>query len=104
MLRLTGGVPFGRPPVAIECKDVGSVDETRAFIVRLYDMTVLQGHQPHLPFSATNTKDLSWNQSSPWFLRRTSYLLADEPSQLQRDRAANRVRRWSGCDDKLLRS
>jgi hypothetical protein len=52
-LRLTGGLPFGRPRVAIECKDVGqagSVDEMRAFIARLYDITVLQGHQPYLNF------------------------------------------------------
>ena len=54
-LRLTGGLPFGRPRVAIECKDVGqpgSVDEMRAFVARLYDLTVLQGHQPYLPFPA----------------------------------------------------
>jgi hypothetical protein len=52
-LRLTGGLPFGRPRVAIECKDVGqagSVDEMRAFVARLYDITVLQGHQPYLSF------------------------------------------------------
>lgn len=52
-LRLTGGLPFGRPRVAIECKDVGqpgSVDEMRAFVARLYDITVLQWHQPHLTF------------------------------------------------------
>jgi hypothetical protein len=52
-LRLTGGLPFGRPRVAIECKDVGqpgSVDEMRAFVARLYDLTVLQWHQPYLPF------------------------------------------------------
>jgi len=54
-LRQTGGLPFGRPRVAIECKDVGhpgSVDEMRAFVARLYDMTVLQWHEPHLPFPA----------------------------------------------------
>jgi hypothetical protein len=52
-LRQTGGMPFGRPRVAIECKDVGqsgSVDEMRAFVARLYDVTVLQLHQPHLGF------------------------------------------------------
>jgi hypothetical protein len=52
-LRLGGGTPFGRPRVAIECKDVGqagSVDEMRAFIARLYDLTILQFHQPYLPF------------------------------------------------------
>jgi hypothetical protein len=52
-LRLTGGLPFGRPRVALECKDVGqpgSVDEMRAFVARLYDLTVLQIHQSYLPF------------------------------------------------------
>ena len=46
-----GGVPLGRPRVAIECKDVaaaGSVDEMRAFIARLYDITLLTLHHPHL--------------------------------------------------------
>lgn len=47
----TGGKPRGRPRVAIECKDVGtsgSVDEMRAFIARLYDLTLLRMHHPHL--------------------------------------------------------
>jgi hypothetical protein len=42
-----GGIPVGKPRVAIECKDVGtagSIDETRAFIARLYDLTFLNGH------------------------------------------------------------
>jgi hypothetical protein len=50
-LRTTGGAPFGRPRVAIECKDVGqpgSPDETRAFLARLYDLTILQTHQAYL--------------------------------------------------------
>jgi hypothetical protein len=54
-LRQSGGLPFGRPRVAIECKDVGqagSVDEVRAFVARLYDVTALCGHQPYLPFPA----------------------------------------------------
>ena len=44
-LRTTGGMPFGRPRVSIECKEVaqtGSVDEMRAFVARLYDLTLLQ--------------------------------------------------------------
>jgi hypothetical protein len=52
-LRVGGGVPFGRPRVAIECKDVGTagtVDEMRTLVARLYDLTILQGHQPHLNF------------------------------------------------------
>jgi hypothetical protein len=56
-LRLTGGLPFGRPRVSIECKDVGqpgSVDEMRAFVARMYDLTVLQGHQPYYPFVPPN--------------------------------------------------
>ncbi len=47
----TGGKPKGRPRVAIECKDVGangSVDEMRAFVARLYDLTLLLAHHAHL--------------------------------------------------------
>ena len=47
----TGGPPQGRPRVSIECKDVGtngSVDEMRAFIARLYDLTILCTHHPSL--------------------------------------------------------
>lgn len=54
-LRRTGGIPVGRPRVAIECKDVGaagSLDEMRAFIARLYDMTLLHAHHRYLTFSA----------------------------------------------------
>ena len=46
-----GGVALGRPRVAIECKDVrvtGSMDEMRAFIARLYDLTLLNAHHLHL--------------------------------------------------------
>lgn len=49
-----GGVPIGRPRVAIECKDVvtsGSVDEMRAFVARLYDLTLLRAHHPYLALS-----------------------------------------------------
>ena len=52
-LRQTGGLPFGRPRVAIECKDVGqpgTVDEMRAFVARLYDLSVLQGHRSYIPY------------------------------------------------------
>lgn len=51
----SGGIPGGRPKVSIECKDVeaaGSADEMRAFIARLYDLTMLTGHDQkggHLP-------------------------------------------------------
>lgn len=51
-LRINGGRPFGRPRLAIECKDAatsGSIDEMRTFVARLYDLTVLTGHQRHLP-------------------------------------------------------
>lgn len=47
----TGGTPTGRPRVSIECKDVGtagSVDEMRAFVARLYDITLLGMHHQHL--------------------------------------------------------
>lgn len=52
----TGGKPRGRPRVAIECKDVGtsgSVDEMRAFIARLYDLTLLRVHHPYLGIVGT---------------------------------------------------
>ena len=47
-----GGSPTGRPRVSIECKDVGtngSVDEMRAFVARLYDITLLHSHHRYLP-------------------------------------------------------
>jgi hypothetical protein len=46
-----GGLATGRPRVAIECKDVmtpGSVDEMRAFVARLYDLTLLAAHHLYL--------------------------------------------------------
>lgn len=49
----TGGCPLGRPRVAIECKDVqsvGSADEMRAFLARLYDVTFLASHKRPLPY------------------------------------------------------
>jgi hypothetical protein len=52
-LRQAGGYPQGRPRVAIECKDVGqagSLDEMRAFVARLYDLTVLYSHRNYLNF------------------------------------------------------
>lgn len=45
------GFPFGRPRVAIECKDVaaaGSPDEMRSVVARMYDLTILRGHLKHL--------------------------------------------------------
>lgn len=48
-----GGSPFGRPRVAIECKDVqstGAPDEMRALVARLYDLSVLFYHQPYLNY------------------------------------------------------
>lgn len=48
----SGGVPLGRPRIAIECKSVratGSVDEMRAFVARLYDLTLLRAHHSHFP-------------------------------------------------------
>lgn len=49
-----GGAPVGRPRVSIECKDVGasgSLDEMRAFIARLYDVTLLNAHHKHMTFA-----------------------------------------------------
>lgn len=50
----SGGIPVGRPRIAIECKDVGaagSVDEMRAFVARLYDLTLLEVHHNFLPYA-----------------------------------------------------
>lgn len=50
-LRLIGGQPFGRPRVAVECKDAaasGNIDEMRTLVARLYDVTILNGHRFHL--------------------------------------------------------
>ena len=47
----SGGRPLGRPRVSIECKDVGtngSVDEMRAFVARMYDLTILCAHHRYL--------------------------------------------------------
>jgi len=47
-----GGVPGGRPRVSIECKDVGQkgdVDEMRAFVARMYDLTFLNWHAGKIP-------------------------------------------------------
>jgi hypothetical protein len=45
------GFPFGRPRVAIECKDVGATggpDEMRSVVARMYDLTILHGHRSYL--------------------------------------------------------
>ena len=47
-----GGNPLGRPRVSIECKDMKSnatLDEMRAFIARMYDLTLLAAHLPYYP-------------------------------------------------------
>ncbi len=52
-MRSAGGIPTGRPRVAIECKDVGangSLDEMRAFVARLYDVTLLHAYHKRLLF------------------------------------------------------
>ena len=54
--RSGGGNPRGRPRVAIECKDVkekGDMDEMRAFVARLYDLTLLLAHHPYLGIAGT---------------------------------------------------
>ena len=46
-----GGRPLGRPRISIECKDVGTsgtVDEMRAFVARMYDLTILSSHHRYL--------------------------------------------------------
>ncbi len=45
------GYPFGRPRIAIECKDVGATgtpDEMRSVVARMYDLTILDGHRGYL--------------------------------------------------------
>lgn len=45
------GFPFGRAQIAIECKDVGSVgspDEMRSVVARMYDLTILDAHLSYL--------------------------------------------------------
>ena len=47
----SGGRPLGRPRVSIECKDAGTngkVDEMRAFVARLYDLSILYAHHRYL--------------------------------------------------------
>ena len=44
-------IRLGRPRVSIECKDAGtngSVDEMRAFVARLYDLSILYAHHRYL--------------------------------------------------------
>jgi hypothetical protein len=76
-LRSTGGQPFGRPRVAIECKDVGttgSIDETRAFVARLYDLTILQSHQPYIAHPPPAKGIYPGNfVGQPFYSARTSY-------------------------------
>ena len=46
-----GGIPLGRPRVSVECKDIGTngtIDEMRAFVARLYDLTLLRADHPYL--------------------------------------------------------
>ena len=46
-----GGSPLGRPRMSLECKDAdtnGSLDEMRAFVARLYDLTILYSHHPYV--------------------------------------------------------
>lgn len=76
-LRLHGGTPFGRPRIAVECKDVGvsgSIDEMRTLIARLYDVTILTGHQFHLGLVAPPQAIYPGNfGSSPYHNSRDTY-------------------------------
>jgi len=75
-LRIAGGCPFGRPRVAIECKDAatsGSVDEMRAFIARLYDLTVLTVHQPYLPTPLPTMAISPGSPNGPFYTARGTY-------------------------------
>lgn len=51
------GFPFGRPKIAIECKDVGATgtpDEMRSVVSRMYDTTILRGHLKYLGLIKTD--------------------------------------------------
>ncbi len=76
-LRQTGGYPQGRPRVAIECKDVGqtgSLDETRAFVARLYDLTVLRSHRRYLNFPTPTPVIFPGNfGAEPFYTARITY-------------------------------
>lgn len=64
------GYPVGRPNVSIECKDVGtngSADEMRTVIARMYDLTILLGHQKHLFGGALPSGSIfAGAPSGPW--------------------------------------
>lgn len=75
-LRITGGYPFGRPRVAIECKEVataGSIDEMRAFVARLYDLTILTVHQPYLSTPIPTMAIAPGSPSGPFYVARRTY-------------------------------
>ncbi|WP_266030610.1 hypothetical protein [Brucella intermedia] len=76
-LRLIGGKPFGRPRVAVECKDVaasGSIDEMRALVARLYDVTILQGHGFHLRLGSSPQAIYPANfGGTPYYYARDTY-------------------------------
>ncbi len=75
-LRVPGGRPFGRPRVAIECKDVataGSPDEMRAFVARLYDLTILTVHQPHLTTPQPTMAIYPSSPTGPFYTARGTY-------------------------------
>ena len=71
-----GGMPIGRPRISIECKDVknaGSSDEMRAFIARLYDLTLLNVHQPHMPSVTPFRAIFPGNPTDPLHVPATTY-------------------------------
>jgi hypothetical protein len=67
----TIGFPFGRPVVAIECKDVqsaGSPDEMRTLVARLYDVTLTRSHT-YLTGGASVSAIYPVGASHPGFLQ-----------------------------------
>jgi len=106
-LRTTGGMPFGRPRVSIECKDVGqpgSVDEMRAFVARLYDLTVLQGHEPYVQAQYPGPA-MGIYPGSPTggdVLLGSLDLLGGKSPYFQRGSAPHRVQQRRCSNDRLL--
>jgi hypothetical protein len=78
----TGGAPFGRPRVAIECKDVqatGAPDEMRALVARLYDLSVLFWHQPYLNYPPPTMAIYPESPQNPPFYRaKRTYLVENQ--------------------------
>jgi hypothetical protein len=93
-LRISGGMPFGRPRVAIECKDVGTtgnLDESRAFVARLYDLTILQGHRAYIGQSGPTAQSIY-----PGALQTDALHVSTNTFRQENQRTFNAIARRSG--------